>query len=307
MNVKSKIPITVISGHLGSGKTTLIQRFLSTFPKKKFLVIENEFGEVGIDGEVLSSNDNALIEINNGCICCNIQSELNGFLEKIIQDSQDIEHILIEATGVANPAKIIYPLVADHYLKEYFELISVVCVIDGVHYDKHSKLDEFGIQVLTSDSFYISKVDDADEIKNVVTDLSIDSNRVVNGIDLKEWLFDKRFNDFDENLSKGSHHHHHYQKFSFTFEGEFDPMKIERYLNVLFARYSGKIYRSKGLLYFYKNPYPFIFQGVFNSLDFIEHKINESVPKQNRVTLIGEGFNGETIEQEFKSCLMMQC
>jgi len=300
--MKEKPSITVITGHLGSGKTTLIQKILKTFKDSKFLVIENEFGEIGIDGEILSKDDNALVELNAGCVCCNIQSDLELILEKFIEEEHDYEHIIIEATGVANPAKIVKQFVGMTYLGRHFQLNSVICVVDGKHYKKHQKLPEFELQLLTSDRFYLSKIND-ESIKDIANDLNIDESKFVFEKDLNDWFKEKSFYELDSNISqKGGHNH--YQKIAFEFEGEFDPNSFERYLNVLYLQYMGKIFRTKGLVYFAKNPHPYIVQGVFDSLNFDEFKECKSTKNKNQIILIGEGMNEEKIQSSLKNCLV---
>jgi G3E family GTPase len=185
----NKTSITVITGHLGSGKTTLIQNILNIFPDNKILVIENEFGEIGIDGEVLAQNKNALVELNSGCVCCNIQSDLEDILQKFIAEKHEFDHIIIEATGVANPAKIAHQFIEPSYLSNFFKLSSVLCVVDSHHYLKHKELPEFELQILTSDSFYLSKADnDNNKSDFVINDLHLNSKRFDNEDGIKDWL-----------------------------------------------------------------------------------------------------------------------
>lgn len=287
VEMNKKPSITVITGHLGSGKTTLIQKILKTFKDSKFLVIENEFGEIGIDGDILSQDDNALVELNAGCVCCNIQSDLELILEKFIEEEHDYEHIIIEATGVANPAKIVKQFVGMTYLGRHFQLNSVVCVIDTQHYKKHQALPEFEMQVLTSDRFFLSKLDSNEEsIQNTICDdLRINYRKIVYENDIKNWFKEKSFFNLDENISqKGGHSH--YQKLAFEFDGEFDPHTFERYLNVLYLQYMGKIFRTKGLVYFRKNPHPYVLQGVFDSLSFDEFEDAKEKSRVNQIVLI---------------------
>ncbi len=303
-SIMKKVPITVFTGHLGSGKTTLIQKLLALYPDKKVLVIENEFGEIGIDGEILSQNDNALVELNSGCVCCNIQSDLELILEKFIADKSDFDHIIIETTGVANPAKIARQFLSPHYLSGFFELNSIICLLDALHFDKHRSMPEFELQLLTSDTYYISKAEDLskEERGSFCEKNGVNEERVIDDQDLKIWFEKKSFENLSDNISlKGGHHH--YQKLAFEFEGEFDPFTLENYLNVLFMQYMGSIFRSKGVLYFRKAPHPVVFQGVFDSLSFDESQKLKEKTKRNRIIFIGKDLNEEKIEASLKNCL----
>jgi G3E family GTPase len=300
----TKTPITIFSGHLGSGKTTLIQEILELFPEKKILVIENEFGEVGIDGEILSQNKNALVELNAGCVCCNIQSDLERILEKFIEEKHEFDHIIIEATGVANPAKIATQFVEPRYLSQFFTLNSILCVIDSLHYKSHKKLSEFELQVLTSDSFYLSNKAECSEseLVDICKSLSIAATDVVKLDMLREWFVTKSFHKIGEDISlKGGHSH--YEKLSLELIGDFDPFTLENYLNVLFTQYMGRIFRCKGVLFFKNAPMPVLLQGVFDSLSFSELEIELPEIKKNRIVLIGKDLDQKSIEASFKNCL----
>lgn len=299
-----KTPITVVTGHLGSGKTTLVQKILNLFPEKKILVIENEFGEIGIDGEILASNDNALVELNAGCVCCNIQSDLEDILQKFIAEKKNFDHIIIEATGVANPAKIARQFIVPNYLSNFFKLQSVLCVIDSIHYEKHRELPEFELQVLTSDSYYVSKLTNNDQslVEKIMSGLALDIKNTVDDSSLQKWFVKESFFNLDDQVPlKGGHTH--YQKISFELEGEFDPFTLENCLNVLFLQYSGRIFRSKGILHFRKTPYPVIFQGVFDSISFDEFKGDPIKNKKNNLILIGKDLDEDTIRASLKNCL----
>jgi G3E family GTPase len=306
--------VTIVTGHLGSGKTTFIKEVLKTFPDKKFLVIENEFGEIGIDGEILADDENALVELNNGCICCNIQSDLQNILAKFIKEKPDFDHIIIEATGVANPAKIAREFVPTTYLGRHFNLTSVICVLDNINLEKHRKLPEFELQFLTSDTYYVSKVEKdykkVAEILAATFEVSVQAFQELENV--KDWFFNKSFFGLNEKIfdhdhdHDHSHSHHHYQKVSFEIPGEFDPQTLEHYLNILFMQYNGRLFRCKGLLHFRNYPEPVILQGVFDAIAFdhmSEDQAKKVKAKVNQIVLIGEDLNAETIETSFRNCI----
>ena len=286
-----------------SGKTTFIKQVLEEFNQIKFLIIENEFGEIGIDGDILSEDENALIELNNGCICCNIQSDLQRILQKVLSQETVFDHILIEATGVANPAKIATQFLPPSPLANFFDLNSIICVIDTENFRKHRLLPEFELQVLTSDSYILSKTNETQEqpIDDISKELKIPANSFRTVSHLEDWFFEASFFELDHTLLKGGEHHH-YQKLSFKIEGEFEIRKLQWCLNILFKQYKEKIFRIKGILFLENESEPILLQGVFDSIVFapFSSKVNR---KTNQFVLIGENLNSKNIQESFMNCL----
>lgn len=105
-NTLDKIPVTVLTGYLGSGKTTLLNRILSEDHGKRYAVIVNEFGEIGIDNDLIVESDEEIYEMNNGCVCCTVRGDLIRILESLIQRSHRFDAIIIETTGLADPVPV---------------------------------------------------------------------------------------------------------------------------------------------------------------------------------------------------------
>lgn len=144
-----KVSLNLIVGFLGSGKTTLIKD-LVPMTSKKVAIIENEFGEVNIDEDLLSK-EGLIFDISNGCLCCSMRGDLIVNLKKILDESQNVEHIFIEATGVAEPGPIIETILGSEYFNNYFELHSVISVFDESSYSEAIKNeDEEALSLMAS-------------------------------------------------------------------------------------------------------------------------------------------------------------
>jgi G3E family GTPase len=158
------IPITVLTGYLGTGKTTLLNRILSEDHGKKYAVIVNEFGEIGIDNDLLVSSDDELFEMNNGCICCTVRADLIQVLYKLLATAQTFDAVIIETTGLAAPGPVIQTLLVDPHLQAHFKLDSIITLVDAVHI--HRRLEdsrEAVEQIAFADQLIINKIEHVDE------------------------------------------------------------------------------------------------------------------------------------------------
>src|ERR1700741_1622118 len=134
---KRPIPVTVLTGFLGSGKTTLLNRILSEKHGLRIAVIENEFGEIGIDDALVINADEEVFEMNNGCICCTVRGDLIRILGNLMRRRDRFDHILVETTGLADPAPGGQPFFADDEIKERLVLDGIITVVDARHVALH--------------------------------------------------------------------------------------------------------------------------------------------------------------------------
>jgi G3E family GTPase len=156
----SRVPVTVLTGFLGSGKTTLLNRILSEKHGKRIAVIENEFGEVGVDSELVIGAEEELFETNNGCICCTVRGDLIRILGQLMKRRDKFDYILIETTGMADPGPVAQTFFLDDDLKNTFQLDAIVTMVDARHFEQHvDELDEPGEQVAFADLVLLNKTD----------------------------------------------------------------------------------------------------------------------------------------------------
>ena len=156
----SRVPVTVLTGFLGSGKTTLLNRILSEKHGKRIAVIENEFGEVGVDSELVIGAEEELFETNNGCICCTVRGDLIRILGQLMKRRDKFDYILIETTGMADPGPVAQTFFLDDELKSQFQLDAIVTMVDAKHFLQHvDELNEPAEQVAFADLVLLNKTD----------------------------------------------------------------------------------------------------------------------------------------------------
>lgn len=155
-----RLPVTIITGFLGAGKTTLLNNIIAKYPEKKFAIIENEFGEIGIDGGLIVGSNETIFELNNGCICCSLQEDFSTTIEALIGSTYEFNHLLVETTGIANPDTIINSFLTTEKIVKHFILDSTVCVVDAQHVeDLIADQPEVLKQLVVADTVLLNKAD----------------------------------------------------------------------------------------------------------------------------------------------------
>ncbi|OGA06252.1 MAG: cobalamin biosynthesis protein CobW [Betaproteobacteria bacterium RIFCSPHIGHO2_12_FULL_69_13] len=276
------VPVTILTGFLGAGKTTLLNRILKEDHGRRIAVIENEFGEVGVDSDIIESSDEQIVEMNNGCICCTVRGDLIRILGTL-KDKRDkgalkFDRVVIETTGMADPGPVAQTFFTDEEIGNYYLLDSILTVIDAKHAPQ--QLDEFREaqeQVGFADRILLSKTDltGEDEVKTLIDRLKRMNPRApikkvhFGETPLDEVLDIRGFNlnailELDPEFLADSHHDHHDQVESFVFRSEkpFDGEKLEQFLSGMIQVYGPDLLRYKGVLWMKGNPRRVVFQGV---------------------------------------------
>ena len=314
-----KIPVTVLTGYLGAGKTTLLNRILTEQHGKKYAVIVNEFGEIGIDNDLVVGADEEVFEMNNGCICCTVRGDLIRIIEGLMKRRGKFDAIIVETTGLADPAPVAQTFFVDDDVSERARLDAVVTVADAKWLTERLKdAPEAKNQVAFADVILLNKTDLVDEaalgdvearIRSINPNATI--HRTVNcAIPIAEVLDRKAF-DLDrimevepDFLEEGHHHHHDEEMISFSFRsGEVDPDKFMPWISDLTQREGPNILRCKGIVAFPKEPKRFVFQGVHMILDGdLQREWRADEKRESRVVFIGKGLDRKAYEEGFRAC-----
>ena len=279
-----KVPVTILTGFLGAGKTTLLNRILSEQHGHKIAVIENEFGEEGVDNDILLREEGAeqIIEMNNGCICCTVRGDLVRILGDLRRRREaktlDFERVIIETTGLADPAPVAQTFFIDDAIAEYFLLDAVVTVVDAKHaqtqLDEHREAQE---QVGFADRILLSKVDlvtEEDQIRLRERLVRINPRAPIKPVHfgaapIDEILDIRGFNlnsilEIDPDFLEDDDHEHSDDIRSFVFKTDkpFDSVKLEEFLSAMIQVYSKDMMRYKGVLNMAGQDRRVVFQGV---------------------------------------------
>jgi len=331
-----KIPVTVLTGYLGAGKTTLLNRILSEPHGRKYAVIVNEFGEIGIDNDLVVGADEEVFEMNNGCICCTVRGDLVRIMEGLMRRKGKFDAIIVETTGLADPAPVAQTFFLDENIGRKARLDAVITVADAKWLrDRLKDAPEAKNQIAFADVILLNKVDlvGKDELPDVERKV-----RAINPyatlhrterckIPLSEVLERKAFDldrilqiepkflhEDDHTHAPDREHDHHdhglahrhdeeIQSISLKSERPLDPDKFFPWIQDLVMQEGPNVLRCKGILSFKDDDRRFVFQGVHMILDG-DHlrQWNEGEKRESRIVFIGRNLPHDAIKTGFAGC-----
>jgi G3E family GTPase len=333
----NRIPVTVLTGYLGAGKTTLLNRILSQQHGRRYAVIVNEFGEIGIDAELILNSDEELFEMNNGCICCTVRGDLIRTLHGLLAKDRNFDAILVETTGLADPGPVAQTFFVDGYLRSKTELDSVTTVVDALHIGlRLNDSREAREQIAFADQIILNKVDLVPEpelcelearlhamnaiapihrAKRAEVDLDtilgrggFDLNRI---IDLEPHFLNAPHGtaghvhgtDCDEH-DETHRHDDEVKSISLALDRPIDRRKIARWLTALCKNRGPDILRAKGIIDVKDNDRRLVFQAVHMILEGdLQREWKPGERRFSRLVFIGRNLDSAELRAGFESCV----
>ena len=319
------VPVTILTGFLGAGKTTLLNRILQERHGHRIAVIENEFGEAGIDNEILLQNsEEQIVEMNNGCICCTVRGDLVRILGDL-KDKRDtgalaFDRVIIETTGMADPGPVAQTFFMNEAVGDYYLLDSIITVVDAKHAERTlSDFREAQEQVGFADRILLSKADlvSEDEVEKLrqrivkinprapIRKVHFGQAPIDEILDIRGFNLNAVLEIDPEFLTEDEHEHdEHVSSFVYRSDRPFDGVKLEEFLSSVIQVYGTDLLRYKGVLYLKSNPNRVVFQGVHMLMGGDMGKPwGKDDKRESVMVFIGRDLPQDIIIQGLEQCL----
>lgn len=317
-----RIPATVVTGFLGAGKTTLVNHILDATRPMQIGIVVNEFGEVGIDGELIVADEEALIEINNGCVCCTVRADLvAGVRDLLARFGDRLEHLIVETSGLADPAPVLQTFLADADVRGQITLEAVVAVIDALHANAQLDDDIAREQVVFADRIIVNKTDVAapatvnalvERIRELNPTAQIEFTHH-SAIDVNTLLGVRSFS-LDNLLAvepglldEAGHDHEHDNTIAscaFVMPGAIDAHRFNQWVNQLVQTHGQQLLRMKGVLNVHDEARRLHFHSVHMLLDAQFGKAwTHDEPRETRFVMIGRNIDAGRMRDGLVNCM----
>ena len=314
--------MSVVTGFLGAGKTTLVNRVLATAGGRRLAVIVNEFGDIGLDGELIESEAEDLVELSSGCICCVVRGDLIRTIRGLVQYRPDIEGILIETTGLANPSPVIQTMSVDQLIAARCRLDAVVCVVDALHVtDQLGHSVDAADQIALADLLLITKstgpTADIEQQLRCLNPLAPVLRAEGAAISASDILNQHRHDPDRVAASLASapapapdHDHNHsghiektgITSVTLTADAPLDGPAFETWLRDLLDRFGSDILRTKGILDVAGEDRKLVLQAVNLLVEAEFRERWDTAARQSRLVLIGRRLSRDHLEAGFAGC-----
>lgn len=320
------VPVTILTGFLGAGKTTFLNYLIKKHPNTKFAIIENEFGEINIDSELVVKTDENIFELSNGCICCSINGDLFNVLNKLVTGRYKYDHLIIETTGIADPSAVAGTFLTDYNIQTAFKLDGTICLIDAENVlEVIANEEEAAKQVLFADYIIFNKCADVDQatLNKVAETISkinpLAESEFTNYAESKkaEILSLKAYDKEKPRLQFGlgaksaqnifgigqEQSFHNIVSQSFVFEQSFDLLKLRHYFTVMLAIQGAWFYRIKGIINVEGISRRLIIQSVKGAPVFTEGAAwRDDETRETKLVFIGKTLKRDILERGIKQC-----